>query len=186
MPVQKIDPQKNVPTYDSGGRAPLSKEPVRRVTVSIDEKLLSDLEKVSEKFINPSTLKPYGISAIARYCLLIGIETIDSVKEVDLLYYIENPDKPKGRVGRRSVSKEKVRITLLVPLTTIKKINKHLATLESDIIGTTTYIRFFMKKYLKSVTISNLYESMPKKHKKIMEDKGFNSRILQNIYKNSR
>jgi hypothetical protein len=184
VPVQKVNPERNIPLYDSGGRAPHTKSPARRVTVTLDEKLIHDLEKWSEKFINPSTLKPYGISAIARECLLIGIETIDSVTEKDLLYYIEKPDKPKGKVGRRSIADKKCRTTFLVQIDVIKRINRHLKTLDSDIIATTTYIRYFLKKYISSLTVTNLYASISKKHKELMIERGFTPKNLAKIYKN--
>lgn len=162
----------------------MTEEPIRRVTITIDQDLMDDIEALSEKFISPSTLKPYGKSAVVRACLMIGLKNLNQVTEEQLLYYVR--DVPKGSVGRQSVGRKVVRTTLLIPLKVIQKVNAHRNKQKQSIIGTTTYIRLFIRENLYDLTVKALYETIPDKHRELMAENGWTPRKLLDIYQASR
>lgn len=166
--------------YDSGGRAPGTREATVPVTIILDEPDYEELEALSKKFINPKTLKSYGKSSIARLCVEMGLERLSKVTEADLLYYL--PEGPKGEVGRNSVGEIVVKTTLSIHKKSIRQINRHLKGLETvTIIGATTYVRMFIREHLGDVSLRDLYLLIPDSHKQYMKLNRLTPRKLQDM-----
>lgn len=153
--------------YDSGGRAPGTREATVPVTIILEEFIYDELEALAAKFINPKTLKSYGKSSIARLCVARGLEKLAKVKIEDLLYYL--PEGPRGEVGRNAVSEKNVKTTLSIHKKSIMAVNRHLKGLDtSTVIGATTYVRMFIREQLDDVRLSDLYKLIPASHKQFM------------------
>jgi hypothetical protein len=180
-PKKGVNPKRR-PSYDGGGRAPGTKEPVVPVTVLLDEELFEELRAFSEKFISPSTIKPYGMAAIVRYCVELGLQDLDEITAEDLLYYI--PVGPKGEVGRIPLDSERSRKSVFpIHKRSIQQINRHLSRLNVSIIGSTTYVRYFLRHYLQDVRLRDLYQTIPKRHKKLMAENDWTPRKLLDMYR---
>jgi hypothetical protein len=179
-----VNPKRR-PNYDGGGRAPGTKEPVVPVTVLLDKELFDELRAFSEKFINPSTIKPYGMASIVRYCVELGIQDLDEIEAEDVLYYI--PGGPKGEVGRNPLDADGSQKKSVFPIhkRSIQQINRHLARLDNTIIGSTTYVRYFLRHYLGDVRLRDLYQTIPKRHKQLMAENGWTPRKLLDLYRKS-
>lgn len=184
VPKKGVDAKRR-PNYDGGGRAPGTKEPVVPVTVLMDRELFDELKAFAEKFISPSTIKPYGMAAIVRYCVELGLQDLDEITAEDLLYYI--PSGPKGEVGRNPLDEAEGSVKSVFPIhkRSILAINRHLGRLDNTIIGTTTYVRYFLRHYLQEVRLRDLYQTIPKRHKKLMAENDWTPRKLLDLYRKS-
>jgi hypothetical protein len=179
-----VDPNR-APLYAEGGRRPLTEKKVVPVTVAFDASLFHEIKTLSEKFINPSTLKPYGVSSVARICLEIGIKNLDGATEEDLLYYV--PGSKKGTAGRFPIESS-TKVTVLVQKEHIESINRYLSTLkmQSKIIGTTTVIRWIIRETIGDVRIKDLYDHIPQSHLDLMQRENLTFRKLLDRYLNSK
>jgi hypothetical protein len=166
------------PRYDEGGRHPLTRDKMIPTVVCIDWPLWEEIEKRVNEFINPMTLKPYGISALCRVLVSQGIELLESIKRDDLLDYV--PDAPKGSTGRFPLSDEgQVKLSVALRSEDVVKINQYVDHFNSSLIGTTTIVRLLIRMRLQTFNIGELYKHIPERHKDHMLEASLTIKDLQ-------
>jgi transcriptional regulator of met regulon len=180
-----VDPKRQ-PTYDQGGRRPLTEKKLVPVTLAIDASLYDEIETVAAKFINPKTLKSYGVSSVARITVELNLKLLKSMTEENLLYYVP-PGEKKGAVGRFPLE-DAVKVTLLIKREHVECINAALKKLKkkSRILGTTTVIRWILRERIGDVRLTDLYDYIPESHKEIMDENGWTPRRLLDLAKASK
>lgn len=181
MPVN----QDKRPTYDEGGRHPLTKVKLVPLVVVIDWPLWEQLEKLVGEFINPMTLKPYGISAVSRILVRDGVTKLDKLRENELLDYI--PSGPKGSTGRNPLSEDgQVKLSIALRQEDVKAINAKVKALRHTLIGTTTIVRWLIREQLRDADVARFYATIPEKHKNHMLEAGLTIKDLQSHWRRRR
>ena len=180
---QKIDVRKNLPPYSGAGRAPGTTEQLVNCTVLLEEEVRDKLVDIARVYVCPRNLRSYGLSAIVRYYVSLGVQSLSKkpVKEKDLLYYL---DKHKEGVGRHGVP-EAIKTVFSLRKSDIVIINRYRDKLNSPIIGTTSFVRYFIHKHIDKVTVDELYQMIPEKDKIHMISEKLTPRKLAKLAKSA-
>lgn len=161
----------------------MTKHKLVPMTVAVDLNLYEDIKSLSERFINPKSLKPYGISSVVRVIVDIGLTSLHELSDTSLLEYVS--DGPKGGVGRWPLSQDVVKMSVLLPREHVLKINSMIDDSLSKIVGTTTVIRFIVATYIGEVKESDLYTRIPESHKQHMIESNLSPAKLRAAYRKS-
>jgi len=145
-------------TYDAGGRKPLTQFPLVPITVTFPADVREKVYGLSEQFIDPLRLKPYGIAAVCRVLLAEQELEIQRADTATLLAYAKDNE---GSPGRSHLAEKIVRIGLLVPKHIIEKINERVIELDEPLIGTATIIRWLIMRGMVHVRPNQLYAHIP-------------------------
>lgn len=181
--VLPVDASKR-PTYDSGGRHPMTEVSMVPLVVVCDWTLWECIEQHVSEFINPMTQKPYGISALCRIVVNQQVSLIDRYTANDLLDYL--PKSSKGSVGRFALSEEgSVKLAIALRKADIDQINKRVVELDHSLIGTTTIVRFLLRKGMESFDLTEFYTHIPDRHKNWMLQRSITIKDLQDKYRKS-
>jgi hypothetical protein len=127
------------------------------------------------------SLKPYGISALCRLLINNGVTLVPKITKNELLDYI--PDAPKGDTGRVPLSNEgTIRLSVAIVTEHIEAVNRRVEELDHPLIGTTSILRFLIRKMLDECDIVEMYRYIPQKHKDHMIEAGMTIKALQLTY----
>lgn len=169
------------PAYDEGGWRPLTHKAMTPVSIVTDWALWERIDERVQEYINPMTLKPYGISALCRLLINKGISLVPRLTKDDLLDYI--PDAPKGDSGRIPLSNEgTIRLSVAIVKDHVEAVNKRVEELDHPLVGTTSILRFLIRKMLDEMDITEMYKYIPQKHKDHMIEAGMTIKALQDMY----
>lgn len=169
---------------DEGGRNPLTEFPLVPIACVISDDLLTKLRDKSETFISPSSLKPYGVTALCRIIVQDKIELLDRYYEMDFLSYLGN--RTENVSGRASIGAIARKASLLIPKPLIDRINKKVEAFNNPLIGTSTILRFLIEKGLEKCRTEDLYKYIPPKHMTIMVTKELTISDLQAQYRRTK
>ena len=181
--VLPVDASKR-PTYDEGGRHPLTEVSMVPTVVVCDWPLWLLIEECVNQFISPMTQKPYGISALCRVIVSEQVSLIDRYTAADFLDYV--PKGSKGSTGRYAVSDDgSVKMAIALRKTDIDLINKRVLELDHNLIGTTTIVRLLLRKGMTTFDIGRMYTHIPDRHKNYMLERQIKIKELQDRYRKS-
>lgn len=144
--------------YDAGGRKPLTQYPLVPITVTFPEQAKLDIAALSETFIDPVRLKPYGVAAVCRVMIAEQEKEIDRAPREELIAYAADN---AGSPGRNNLSEKISRLALLIPKHLIERINDRVLALNEPLVGTATVVRWLIIRGLKLVSPSALYTHIP-------------------------
>jgi len=143
--------------YDAGGRKPLTQYPLCPITVVVLESTKEEIEALSQKFIDPINLKPYGIAALCRVLLHCQLHLIDAAPRLELI----DSESSQGLPGRPGFKEKTKRIQLLIPKHIVDRVNDRVIALNDTLIGTATALRWLIMRSLKETNLYTLYEHIP-------------------------
>ena len=164
---------------DGGGRNPLTSFPLVPVGCIMSREMIDALKDISELFINPTNYKPYGVASLTRIMLQMMIETIDRYYEMDYLNYIES--RPSA-LGRASVGEGAKKMSLLIPMPIVQRLNERVLAFNNPLIGTSSVLRFLLEKGIKKLKLDDFYNYVPEKHVRLMATKRLTIKDLQKRY----
>lgn len=144
--------------FEAAGLKPLTQFPMVPITVSFPEDFKVKISLLSNKFIDPLRMKPYGIAAVCRVLVAEQELIIDRIPFDELMAYAKR--KSPGP-GRKQLAEKVVRISLLIPKPMIDRINDRVMALNEPLIGTATVIRWLIQNGVATIPYERLYSHIP-------------------------